>query len=100
MQIIIIAPKEALSSMGEQRVSEAELYLSVGEAVRTCLQQGLPLPFIAERIRTTVEQCLLALRFAESPNSLKLEALVEEWPWAKIVSELTAVEFDAVTQNA
>lgn len=92
MKILFLIPVEALDEFATNLVSDAELYLSVGRAVRDCLRQGLSLSLIAQSAHMTVEECLLALRYIESSNGFKLEALVEEWPWSRITAEMATEE--------
>ena len=62
----------------------AEFYLAVGQAVRWRLRHGLPQEAMARGIGLPVSECMLALRYAESPDWLKLRALVEDWLWKTI----------------
>lgn len=92
MKIIFVVPGEAPDEIVSKSASDSELYLLIGHAVRDCMRNGLSLPLIAHSAHTTVEECLLALKYFESSNGFKLEALVEEWPWSRITAEMTAME--------
>lgn len=63
----------------------AERYLSIGRLVRDGLRQGLSLQVIAVAISLPVSECVWALKYSEGSASLKFQALVEDWSWAKIV---------------
>ncbi len=92
MKIILLIPTEALNEAAAERVPDAELYLAVGRAVRECLRIGLSLSMIAQSAQTTIEECSLALQYIESSTGFQLEALVEEWPWSRITTELASME--------
>lgn len=92
MKIIFVVPCEVLDELANKFVSDSELYLSIGRAVRDCMRNGLSLPLIAHSAHTTVEECLLALKYFESSNGFKLEAMVEEWPWSRITAEMATME--------
>lgn len=92
MKIIFIVPAEALHEFAAERVSDAEVYLVIGRAIRDCLRRGLSLPLIAQSAQTTVEECLLALKYVESSTGFQLEALVEEWPWSRITAGLATMD--------
>lgn len=92
MKIIFVVPTEAMNDVTARRSSDADLYLSVGRAVRDCIRHGLPLPLIAQSTQTTIEECLLALQYFESSNGFKLETLVEGWSWSRITEALTTLE--------
>ena len=63
----------------------AERYLSIGILVRDGLRQGFSLQVIAVAITLPISECVWALKYSEGSASLKFQALVEDWSWAKIV---------------
>lgn len=63
----------------------AERYLSIGLLVRDGLRQGLSLQVIAVALTLPISECVWALKYSEGSASLKFQALVEDWSWAKIV---------------
>ena len=68
--------------------SEAEFYLATGNVVVHFVRGGAPLDVVARRFNQPVSDCWLYMRYAESSDSFKLRALVEEWPWEKIKQQL------------
>lgn len=87
--------QEAPNVLAMRPFSDAEWHLLVGVAVRACLRQGLSLPLIAQSAQTTLDECGHSFRFVDASAGLKLEALVENWYWNRIVSELLAKTSDA-----
>ncbi len=88
MTILLFVPQDLLETLTAKPLSDADWHLFVGRAVRDCLRRGIPLPSIAESAQTTVEECLLSLKFAEGHAGLKLEAFVEDWTWEEIVAAM------------
>lgn len=96
--MVLPSPQEVPNVLAMRPFSDAEWHLLVGIAVRACLRQGQSLPLVAQSAQTTLDECLLSLRFVEASAGLQLEALVEEWSWNRIVSELLAMNPE-VCQN-
>ena len=69
----------------------AEFYLAIGRAVRYLLRHGWPMDTVAGRIGLPTSECHLALKYADSPDVLKLRALVENWSWEKIKQSVVLV---------
>ena len=92
MKIIFVIESQGSVAIAAEQIPDAELYLVIGRAIRDCLRRGLSLPLIAHSAQTTVEECLLALKYLESSTGFKLEALVEKWPWSRITAELVTME--------
>lgn len=92
MELLLFTPHDLLKALTVTPYSDAELRLSIGMAVRSCLRREISLPSIASSAQTTVEECLLSLRFAEASAGLKFQALVEDWPWSRITAALAAKE--------
>ncbi len=92
MKIIFVIQQEPQAISAGPQLSDPDIYLAVGRAVRDCLRLGLPLQFIAQTTEMTVDECWLASKFAESSNGFKLQALVEDWSWSKIKAELIELE--------
>lgn len=88
----MLGVNEASNALATRSVSDAEWHLLVGVAVRACLRHGLSLPLIAQSVQTSLKDCLLSLQFLDASAGLKLESLVEEWSWNRIVSELLAAK--------
>lgn len=98
MDFFLFAPNDVLKTSSAQRLSEAEWHLSVGCAVQACLRCGISLPSIAKSAETTVEECLLALKFAEGSARLRLEAMVEGWTWKEIVAAMSSLNSDVASK--
>ena len=91
MEILLFAPRDNLEALTAKPLSDADWPLFVGLTLRDCLRRGISLPSIAESAQTTVEECLLSLKFAEGHAGLKLEALVENWTWKDIVAAMSSL---------
>jgi hypothetical protein len=66
----------------------AEWLLTVGKFVRKHIRRGAGIEEVATRLQVEEDTCKLAVVFFESSDSLKLRAIVEDWTWARLVSEL------------
>jgi hypothetical protein len=66
----------------------AEWLLSVGKFARKQIRRGAGIEEVATRLEIEADTCKLAVVFYESSDTLKLRAIVEDWTWARLVSEL------------
>jgi len=82
-----------------QVLSDAEFYLLLGKRSRW----GLSHPGCPELIRPAVQlaaaDIVAARRFAESPSSFVLRALIEEWSWQRIKSELDELDTASASER-
>lgn len=99
MGIILFVSHDILESLTAKPPSDADWHLFLGRAVRDCLRRGIPLPSIAESAQTSVEDCLISLKFSEGHAGLKLEALVDDWTWEEIVAAMWSRHFDESSRN-
>jgi hypothetical protein len=80
-------------------LSDAEFYLLLGKRSRW----GLSHPGCPELIRPAVQlaaaDIVAARRFAESPSSFVLRALIEEWSWPQIKSELDLLDAASASER-
>ena len=90
MDFIYLTLDEAQNNLRSRPLSDAELHLSVGIALQACLRHGMSLPSIARKAQASLEECELSLKYAESSNEFKFQALVESWPWSRITAALAA----------
>ncbi len=65
-------------------ITAAEFYLAVGTVVHFAVGRGIPLHQVCRRLGLPTSACLLAREYANSPDWLKLRALVEDWSWDEI----------------
>ena len=77
-----------LQQRTEAAVTPAEYFLTLGKIVKRFERGGVSLDSICRRIGLPVAECLLARLYAESPDSLKLRALVEKWSWQRIMEQV------------
>jgi dolichol kinase len=65
-------------------ISDSELFLILGNAVRARVRLRIPLETVAQSVGLSPFDCILALAFAEGSDRIKLRAMVEDWSWAEI----------------
>ncbi|MGE3637158.1 MAG: trypsin-like serine protease [Pirellulales bacterium] len=78
-------------------LSEAEFYLLVGKDAINRLRRGSRFDALGESLNLSPKDIARAMRFAVSPNSLIMRALLDDWPWHLIVERIDTRTDDAFT---
>ena len=69
-------------------VNWAERLLELGKCVSKQIRRGAGIEEASRRLLSDPDQCKLALVFFKSSDVVKFRAMVEDWTWARLVSEL------------
>ena len=73
---------------GQRDLTDAEFHLTVGRNVQNRIRRGLDVEGYANQVNMTVDQCRMALSYANSSPGMIFQALVEDWSWTRIQEEL------------